>query len=97
VPKADILRCGKERRYSITSSAIASSGGGTFKPWAFAVFRLITKSNLVGTRLIQINERNLHEQQTSTNCNADAMRELTARSDGSLCKPSPPCQFQSFD
>ena len=23
VPKADILRCGKERRYSITSSAVA--------------------------------------------------------------------------
>src|SRR5262249_20230083 len=25
VPKADILHCGKERRYSITSSALASS------------------------------------------------------------------------
>ena len=48
VPKADILRCSKERRYSMTSSAIASSDGGTFKRWAFAVFRLITKSNLVG-------------------------------------------------
>jgi hypothetical protein len=29
VPKADILRCGKERRYSITSSALASSDCGT--------------------------------------------------------------------
>jgi hypothetical protein len=28
VPKADILRCGKERRYSITSSARASNDGG---------------------------------------------------------------------
>jgi hypothetical protein len=25
MPKADILRCGKKRRYSITSSAVASS------------------------------------------------------------------------
>jgi hypothetical protein len=24
-------------------------------------------------------------------------RPQKARSDGSLCKPSPPCQFQSFD
>src|SRR6516162_3389408 len=30
-PKADILRCGRDRRYSITSSAIASSPGGTVR------------------------------------------------------------------
>src|SRR5262245_20607886 len=48
VPKADILRCGKECRYSITSSARASRVGGTSSPSAFAVFRLITSSYLVG-------------------------------------------------
>jgi len=35
-------------RYSMTSSAVASSDGGTVIPSAFAVFRLITNSNLVG-------------------------------------------------
>ena len=34
--------------HSITSSARASSVGGTMMPSAFAVFRLITSSNLVG-------------------------------------------------
>jgi hypothetical protein len=34
--------------YSITSSARASSVGGTSRPSAFAVVRLITKSNFVG-------------------------------------------------
>src|SRR6516164_7489163 len=48
VPKADILRCGKERRYSITSSARASSDCGTVSPSAFAVLRLMTSSYLVG-------------------------------------------------
>ena len=48
VPKADIPRCGEERRYSITSSAVASNVGGTSMPSAFAVFRLITKSNCDG-------------------------------------------------
>src|SRR6516165_6608779 len=47
VPKADILHCGGWR-YSMTSSAVASSDGGTAIPSAFAVFRLITNSNLVG-------------------------------------------------
>jgi hypothetical protein len=32
VPKADILRCGKERRYSITSSARASIDRGIVRP-----------------------------------------------------------------
>jgi hypothetical protein len=34
--------------HSITSSANASSLSGTSRPSAFAVFRLITSSNLVG-------------------------------------------------
>src|SRR5262249_13302917 len=34
--------------YSITSSATVSSTGGISRPSAFAVFRLITSSNLVG-------------------------------------------------
>jgi len=48
VPKADIVRCGERSRYSITSSASASSFGGRSKPSAFAVFRLMINSNLVG-------------------------------------------------
>src|SRR5712664_3968310 len=36
------------RTYSITSSARASSVGGTSRPSAWAVIRLMTKSNLVG-------------------------------------------------
>src|SRR6516164_3850874 len=35
--KADILRCGKKCRYSITSSAVASSAGGTVTPSVFAL------------------------------------------------------------
>src|SRR5262249_53679677 len=35
-------------RHSITSSARASSVGGTSRPSVLAVFRLITSSNLVG-------------------------------------------------
>ena len=34
--------------YSITSSARTSNDGGTVRPSALAVFRLITSSNLVG-------------------------------------------------
>jgi hypothetical protein len=34
--------------YSITSSAVASSDGGTVMPSAFAVLRLMMSSNLVG-------------------------------------------------
>src|SRR5262245_65140895 len=36
------------RRHSITSSAMASSDGGTSRPSALAVLRLMTSSNLVG-------------------------------------------------
>ena len=38
----------KQDRYSITSSAVASSVGGTARPSAFAVLRLMTSSNFVG-------------------------------------------------
>jgi hypothetical protein len=48
-------RCTAEQRdelatphYSMTSSARASSDGGTSRPSAFAVFRLMSKSNLIG-------------------------------------------------
>jgi len=47
VPKADIPRCSEDRRYSITWSARPSSGKGRFSPRPSAVFRLITRSNLV--------------------------------------------------
>src|SRR6516162_8635804 len=47
VPKADILRCSEDHRYSITWSARPSSGKGSFSPRPSAVFRLITRSNLV--------------------------------------------------
>jgi AcrR family transcriptional regulator len=38
----------RKDRYSITSSAVASSDGGTVIPSALAVLRLMTRSNLVG-------------------------------------------------
>ena len=40
VPKADILRCDIERRYSITSSARTSSESGIVRLSAFVVLRL---------------------------------------------------------
>ena len=40
--------CSKQHLYSITSSARASSDGGTVRPSALAVLRLITSSYLVG-------------------------------------------------
>jgi hypothetical protein len=46
-PAADICSAAKQGRYSITSSARADRVGGTSIPSAFAVFRLITNSNLV--------------------------------------------------
>jgi len=42
-----LMRCNKIR-YSITSPALASSDGGTVRPSALAVLRLITNSYLVG-------------------------------------------------
>jgi hypothetical protein len=50
VPKADILRCSEECRYSITSSARPRSGNGIEMPSAFAVWALITSSNFVACR-----------------------------------------------
>ena len=41
-------RCGCRARYSITSSARASSVGGIVRPSAFAAFKLTTSSNLEG-------------------------------------------------
>jgi hypothetical protein len=38
----------KRHHYSITSSTMASSLGGTSRPRAFAVLRLIVKKNRVG-------------------------------------------------
>jgi hypothetical protein len=43
-----LMHCSKQHLYSITSSARASSEGGTVRPSALAVLRLITSSNLVG-------------------------------------------------
>ena len=45
---SDYMRRSKTALYSITSSALASSEGGTVRPSALAVLRLITNSNLVG-------------------------------------------------
>src|SRR5579864_4698155 len=47
-PGGDKVRCSEKRRYSITSSAVASSVCGTVRPSPLAVLRLITSSNLVG-------------------------------------------------
>jgi hypothetical protein len=48
VPKADIPRCGRNWRYSITSSARASIVCGIVMPSLFAVLALTISSNLVG-------------------------------------------------
>src|SRR5262245_14745197 len=47
-PIADMSRV-LSLHYSMTSSARASSAGGTVRPSAFAVLRLIASSYLVGT------------------------------------------------
>jgi hypothetical protein len=47
-PKCCVAAKMKQHRYSITSSARASSVGGTSRPSALAVLRLISISNLVG-------------------------------------------------
>jgi hypothetical protein len=46
-----LMHCSNERPYSITSSASASDVGGTSRPSALAVLRLITNSNLVDCEL----------------------------------------------
>src|SRR5215472_7070613 len=48
VPKAAVSTCSRRVAYSITSSAKTSSVGGIVRPSAFAVFALITNSNLIG-------------------------------------------------
>ena len=50
VPKGDILRCSRERRYSITSSASNRIELGTSMPRALAVCKLTRNSNLVDCR-----------------------------------------------
>src|SRR6516162_9195934 len=49
VPKADIRRCSRDWRYSITSSAVASRDGGTVRPSVLAVLRLTKSANFVGS------------------------------------------------
>jgi hypothetical protein len=49
VPKAAVSRRSIRTSYSITSSAMARSVDGTFRPTALAVLRLNTSSNLTGT------------------------------------------------
>jgi hypothetical protein len=44
-----LMHCSKERRYSITSSAVASNLSGMLSPSALAVLRLMISSNFVGT------------------------------------------------
>src|SRR5450759_4913553 len=46
--KSGLMHRSKHHLYSITSSARASSDGGTVRPSTLAVLRLITSSNLVG-------------------------------------------------
>jgi hypothetical protein len=49
LPASGRTRTSAGRLSSITSSARASSGGGTSRPSALAVLRLMTSSNLVGS------------------------------------------------
>src|SRR5262245_66287959 len=49
---SDRLHCGKERLYSITSSARASSVGGTCRPSMRAVWWLMTSSNIDDCRTV---------------------------------------------
>src|SRR6266436_5627663 len=43
-----LMHCNIQDRYSITSSAVATSEGGIVRPSAFALLRLTISSNLVG-------------------------------------------------
>jgi hypothetical protein len=50
--KSRPMHCSKQHSYSITSSAVAMSVGGTMKPSALVVvFRLMTNSYVVGALL----------------------------------------------
>src|SRR6516164_4172308 len=57
VPKADILRCGKKRRYSITSSARTSSEGGMVIRTALAVLRLQIARVCTFQNLVDVNRQ----------------------------------------
>ena len=48
IREADIVRCGEIRRYSSTSSAVASNVCGNVRPNVLAVLRFRTRSNFVG-------------------------------------------------
>src|SRR5258707_1799191 len=60
VPGAAVSNRSKAPPYSITSSAMASTLGGTSRPSAFAVLRLMTSSNLVGKRSHQHGRNGAH-------------------------------------
>ena len=47
----ELMRCSKQPRHSITSSARPSNEGGTVSPRALAVLRLITSSNFTGSSI----------------------------------------------
>jgi hypothetical protein len=47
LPEADSCTAARERPYSMISSAAADMPSGTLRPSAFAVFKLITNSNLL--------------------------------------------------
>jgi hypothetical protein len=49
VPKADILRCGEEHRYSITSSALPDQDSGTVTPSGAGVRRRRFVATFIGT------------------------------------------------
>ena len=57
VPKADILRRGKKRRYSITSSARTSSEGGMVIRTALAVLRLQIARVCTFQNLVDVNRQ----------------------------------------
>jgi hypothetical protein len=68
-PKADILRCSKERRYSITSSAPAINDRGPLRPIALAVLSLISS------------RRAFRERRAPHNCSGPVQAQLAGKSD----------------
>src|SRR5262245_9107239 len=76
--KADILQCGRNWHYSITSSARDSSDCGTERPSAFAVLRLRTSSYFVGglNRPPPLNQANFF------NCTVSAEQPVPAAGGG---------------
>jgi hypothetical protein len=80
VPKADILRCGKERRYSITSTARPDSGKGTVMPNIFTVFRLMISSTFVPSAIVQC------KVQVENTCEKSCCHNLSGRQRYSIAK-----------